>query len=260
MDEFLSIIAGFPTVLFTVGLGVCAGYWMLVIVGAVGSDLLDGVGGKIEGVVSAKVEGVAEAALAKVDGAADAALGGAGDTAGDVASGKIEAGAAAGAGALAALGFGKMPATVVISSMMLWAWSVTAFGEVWLRRSGFAGPLLHVGLALLGVFVGGLVTGLTARMFARVSPAHKPVHSRELVGRVATVTTGRVDERFGQATLNVDGADVTIDIRCDTPNALARHVKVVLVGYDVERHTYAVEAFDESVPALAGGKGGSPRA
>lgn len=247
MDEFLSTILGFPTVVFTVALGVVAGYWLLVIVGAVGSDMLDGTAGKLEGAVSAKVEGAADAVAAKVDGAVDAA------------AGKIEAGAAAGAGALSALGFGKMPATVVISLLALVAWAVSAIGGLWLGRLGLAGPLVGAAVAVAAVFVGGAVTGLVARAFVRAAPAHRPVRKSELVGRVAAVTTGRVDERFGQATLNVDGADVLVEVRCDTPNALARHIQVVLVSYDAEHHVYTVEAYEESAQRVAGGKDGPPR-
>lgn len=272
MEAFLAAIVSFPTVVFTVPLLIIVGYWLLVIVGAVGSDLLDGATGKLEGAASAKIEGLADAALAKVDGAADVALAkvdgvadaalGKVDGAADTASGKLEvaAGAAVGASALSAIGFGKMPATVVISSLVLWAWAVSVSGVLWLGKLGLAGPVTGLGVAVAAVFVGGAVTGMIARLAERAMPKHRPIRRSQLVGKIASVTTGRVDERFGQATLYADGGELVVDVRCDTPNRLARHVKVVLVSYDDERHVYAVEAFEESVQAVPGGEDSPPRA
>lgn len=50
MSEFLSATLAFPTVLFTFGLLVVAGYWLLVLCGGFGLDVLDGdTGGETEG-------------------------------------------------------------------------------------------------------------------------------------------------------------------------------------------------------------------
>ncbi|MFP2906887.1 hypothetical protein ACLESD_17945, partial [Pyxidicoccus sp. 3LFB2] len=42
MTEFLSTILAFPTAVFTIAMGVVLTYWLFVIIGAVGIDLLDG--------------------------------------------------------------------------------------------------------------------------------------------------------------------------------------------------------------------------
>ena len=41
MTEYISVITGFPTVVFTVILGLVFLYWMLAIIGAVDIDVLD---------------------------------------------------------------------------------------------------------------------------------------------------------------------------------------------------------------------------
>ena len=128
MTEFLTAILSFPTVIFTVLLIIIVLYWLMVIVGAIGVDVLhvgeaaggkiegvlggaiEGVGGKIEGAVGGKIEGMV---AGKIEGAVEGAV---------EANGSVEGGG--GGGFLAMLGFGKVPATVVISSLVLWSWAV----------------------------------------------------------------------------------------------------------------------------------------
>lgn len=238
MDEFIAAIVSFPTVVFTVALLVVAGYWLLALLGGVGSDMLDAAAGKVDGAV--------DAMAGKVDGAVDGATGKL-----EAVGGKVE-GAAGGLSLLAALGFGKAPATVVISMLVLFAWALSTFATLMLRdhfpasaaEVGVAAMGLHVGIAFGAVVVAGMLTGLIAGALGSAFKRHRPIGHGELVGKLATITTGRVDERFGQANLHEDGANLIVDVRCATPNALVRHTRVVLVSYDAAAHYYMVEPFE----------------
>jgi hypothetical protein len=55
----------------------------------------------------------------------------------------------------------------------------------------------------------------------------------------------RVDAGFGQALIEEGGTDLTIDVRCDPPNALVRRARAVVVAYDAEHNTYTVEAYEQ---------------
>jgi hypothetical protein len=249
MDEFIAAIVSFPTVVFTVALLVVAGYWLLALLGGVGSDMLDAAAGKIDGAVDAmagKVDGAIDAMAGKVDGAVDGATGKL-----EAVGGKVE-GAAGGLSLLAAMGFGKAPATVVISMLVLFAWALSTFATLMLRDYlpasaadvGVAAMGVHVGIAFGAVVVAGMLTGLIAGALGDAFKRHRPIGRGELVGKLATITTGRVDERFGQANLHEDGANLIVDVRCATPNALVRHTRVVLVSYDAAAHYYMVEPFE----------------
>jgi hypothetical protein len=245
MDEFIAAIVSFPTVVFTVALFVVVGYWLLALLGGVGSDLLDGAAGKIDGAFDAmagKVDGAVEAMAGKVDGAVDAMAGKVDGATGklDAVGGKIEGGLSL----LAAIGFGKAPATVVISMLVLFAWALSTFATLMLHDYGVASAAVHIGIGFGAVLLAGMLTGMIAGALGRAFKRHRPVGRGELVGKLATVTTGRVDERFGQANLQEDGANLIIDVRCATPNALVRHTRVVLVSYDAEAHYYMVEPFE----------------
>jgi hypothetical protein len=241
MDEFIAAIVSFPTVIFTVALLVVIGYWLLALIGGVGSDLLDGAAGKIDGAVDAlagKVDGTVDAMAGKIDGAVEGAAGKV-----DGIAGKLEA-ASGGLSLLAAIGFGKAPATVVISMLTLFAWALSTLATLWLHEYGVAAVPVHVAIGFGAMVVAGMLTGLIARSLGDAFKRHQPISRGELVGKIAVVTTGRVDERFGQAELHEDGVNLIVDVRCSTPNSLVRHTRVVLVSYDAEAHTYMVEPFD----------------
>ena len=245
MNEFLSAILSFPTVVFTVLLIVIVLYWLMVIVGAIGVDVLhvgEAAGGKIEGMVDGAVEGKIEGAL---DGAVDGAAGGHGEGG----TGKLEA-VGGGGGFLAMLGFGKVPATVVISSLVLWSWALCLL----IARSGaeFGLPAwsIQVLAPIVAVFLGGVLTGTLVRGIGRFIVHQEPLRRADLVGKLCTITTGRVDANFGTALITDHGIDLTVDVRCDPPNSLRRNAQAVLVAYDPEHNFFTVEAYDQPMASL----------
>ena len=245
MNEFLSAILSFPTVVFTVLLGVIVLYWLMVIVGAIGVDVLhvgEAAGGKIEGMVDGAVEGKIEGVL---DGAVDGAVSGKVEGV----TGKLEA-VAGGGGFLAMLGFGKVPATVVISSLVLWSWALCLV----IARSGAEMGLpswsLQVLAPALAVFLGGALTGALVRAIGRFIVHQEPLRRADLVGKLCTITTGRVDANFGTGLITEHGVDLTVDVRCDPPNSLRRHAKAVIVSYDADHNFFHVEAYDQPLAPL----------
>ncbi len=258
MPEFLIAILSFPTVIFTVMLIIIVLYWLMVIVGAIGVDVLhvgeaaggkiegmlggaiEGVGGKIEGAVAGKIEGMV---AGKIEGSIEGAV-----------EGKVEGsldGAASGAGGfLAMLGFGKVPATVVISSLVLWSWAMCVLAVKFGAKMGLPDWSLHLAAPVVAVFLGGILTGLLVRTISSFIVHHEPLRSGGLVGKLCTVTTGRVDANFGQAQFSEHGNVIQIEVRCDPPNSLLRHAQAVILAYDPEHHIYTVEAYDQPLAPL----------
>lgn len=196
MDLYAAILA-FPTVVFTVLLGVALVYWLLVVAGALGLEFGD------------------------LDLAADG-LG----------------------GLLGALGFGRVPTTIVLSLLFFFGWIACLALVAALAALGLVG-WLPATLALGGaIVVGSSATSLAVRPLAPLFVVHQGPRHAELVGRECTVTTGRVDESFGQASVIVGGVDVILQVRCPAPNPLARHHKALLVAYDPTPGVFAVEALD----------------
>jgi len=143
------------------------------------------------------------------------------------------------------LGFGKVPATVVISSLVLWSWALCLLAVKFGAALGLPNWLLQLAAPLLGVFLGGVLTGTLVRIASGFIVHHEPLRSGGLVGKLCTVTTGRVDANFGQAQFSEDGNVITIEVRCDPPNSLLRHAQAVILAYDPEHHIYTVEAYEQ---------------
>ena len=256
MTEFLTAILSFPTVIFTVLLIIIVLYWLMVIVGAIGVDVLhvgeaaggkiegvlggaiEGVGGKIEGAVAGKIEGMV---AGKIEGAVEGAV---------EANGSVEGGGGGGGGFLAMLGFGKVPATVVISSLVLWSWAVCLLAFKSGAQMGLPDWSLQLGAPVVGVFLGGILTGVIVRVVSSFVVNSEPLRSGGLVGKLCTITTGRVDANFGQAQFSEHGNVITIEVRCDPPNSLLRHAQAVILAYDPEHHIYTVEAYDQPLAPL----------
>ena len=91
---------------------------------------------------------------------------------------------------------------------------------------------------------------MLVRIASRFLVHHEPLRSGGLVGKLCTVTTGRVDAGFGQAQFSEDGNVITIEVRCDPPNSLLRHAQAVILAYDPEHHIYTVEAYDQPLAPL----------
>jgi hypothetical protein len=258
MTEFLTAILSFPTVVFTLMLIIIVFYWLMVIVGAIGVDVLhigEAAGGKIEGMLGGAVEGKIEGVIGgavegKIEGVVGGAVEGKIEGVADAAAGKAEGAAGhigGGGGFLAMLGFGKVPATAVISSLVLWSWALCLVFVQAARDLGLGVWLVDTLPPLVAVFLSGVLTGLIVRALGRFLVKHEPLRRSDLVGKLCTITTGRVDSSFGQAIVEEGGTDLTIDVRCDPPNVLVRRSRAVVVAYDAEHNTFTVEAYEQGL-------------
>jgi hypothetical protein len=244
MTEFLAAILAFPTVLFTIPLGIVVGYWLTVMVGAVGIDLLDGdlgdfaLGAKagaaeaLEGGVKGAMEGGAKAAL---EGGAKAA---------------VEGSVKGSTSFLEVLGFGGVPVTVSVSFVVFLSWLMSlAFARPAKEALGMLpGALVSGGLAALCLAAGFMLAGLVVRPLRPMFAVHQAPRRSELMGRVCVIASGRVDGRFGHATFEDGGAGLLLNVVCDKANALKRGEKALILGYDTTRDAYEVEPVDWLLP------------
>lgn len=253
MQEFLSIALSMPTLAFSALLGVMLLYWVSVMVGAIDLHIFDP-GGAAEGAMEGAMEGAVEGAVeGSVEGAVEGAMEGGAHAATE---GALEAGAehlhidaeAIGgiAGAMNMLKLRYAPVTVVTSFLIVFSWLGTFFGSRYLE------PVLPFGgwLAAIVVTLAALVLAfpLTSLVTRPLAPLFEKVHAKrnaDLIGSVVVVKTGRVDVRFGQATLDDGQAGLLLRVRCDDGEALGRGDKALIVGWDEEANAFDVEPMDE---------------
>jgi hypothetical protein len=95
---------------------------------------------------------------------------------------------------------------------------------------------------LLAVIVIGIpLAGQLVRPLGPVFELKEGKSNRDYVGHFCTITTGKVDDGFGQATVEDGGTVLVIPVRCDKSGALGRGHKALIIDFDTAREAYVVE-------------------
>ncbi len=241
MHEVLVLALSFPSVVFTVLLGVVLIYWTFVMVGVI--HIGEGSEGALEGHLGGGHADVGDIGGGEV---ADADLGG-GHGDGDVGDGGDADADDGGHGVLgmvmSTLHLRSAPATVIFSLIITFAWlvSVVTMQVVTRTAPALAGPLLSAGVLVASFLLALPLTSIAARPLAKVfAPKHAPVKS-DFIGRTCVVRTGSVNTKFGEATLHDGGAGLVLRIRIEDGKPLGRGEQALIVDYDAEHETYLVE-------------------
>jgi hypothetical protein len=233
----------FPTVVFSLGLCVVLVYWLFVLLGALDIDLLGG-----DADVDMDVDADADLDVAKGGGAAVAgAKGAAGALKGATPDGD-HGGHGGHGGIWSGLGLARVPITISVSAIFLVCWLLSLAAmhyapDVVGTASWVAPTILPVTL-----LVGLPLAGLVVRPLGGVFALREGKSNRDYVGYTCTVTTGHVDDSFGQATVEDGGTVLVIPVRCDRAGALARNDRALIIDFDTERQAYLVEPAADMLP------------
>ena len=196
MDPFYRNVASFPTLLWTILLGLCALYWLGAVLGVVDLDVLD-----------------ASLGTADLNAGSDA-------TNADVL-----------AGLLLRFGLTGVPLPVSLSILALVGWLVSYYAVHVLFAPIPEGVLRWLaGVPLLAVtFVAA--AWVTSRLIRPLRPLFRNASAesaKHLLGQVATVRTSRVDDAFGEATMEDGGAGLVVKVRAPAGNGFTVGSRVVL--------------------------------
>lgn len=210
-NDLIRIVFTLPTVFFTLGLGVCSLYWLLILFGLIDPEADVGAG-----------------QLGLDPGIAEAGYGG-------------------GAGGFreqrqqAWLGVSGVPPILLLTFVMGFGWLGSALAMDYVS-SHFAPVMwparLAVGAAALAL--GVLLSLLAVRPLAPLFRTAQTVDRQSLVGRECTIITGKVNESFGRGHLRHNGHDYEFDIRCYEENSLRRHEGTKLLSYDANTEVFTV--------------------
>ena len=248
LATFLAVALSFPCVVYTVLLGISILYWGFVMVGAVH---LDGGDGALDGAADGAADGIDGGGHADAGGHADGGDGGGHADGGDGDGGDADGGTegahhGALAAAMASLKLRSAPATLVLSVIVLFSWLFSIFG---MQASAAWVPEGLMGLARFAVlFVVPIIalpfTSIAIRPLAKVFVPSNAAKNESLVGKVCTVRTGTVTDRFGEALLEDGGAGLVVRVRVETGEKLKRGDQVVIVSYDGDRQEFTVAAME----------------
>lgn len=221
--ELIEASLRFPTVVFTIGLGIALVYWVFVLLGALDIDLLGG------GDVSGAAKGIGDVVGGAKAGGEAVKIGGDGD-----------------GGVWSALGLGVVPITITVSLILLVGWIGSLLLVEYATPSlGSWVPKVTLPLVLIAAV---LLTSLLVRPLAPVFAIREGKSNRDYVGHTCTITTGHVDDGFGQATVEDGGTVLVIPVRCDRPGKLARGDRALIIDFDDARQAYVVEPSVDMLP------------
>lgn len=239
MAEVWLLATTFPSVIYTVLLGVVLVYWAFVIAGVVDLDSGDPAAaakGALEGATKGALEGATKGVLEGHAADLDADL--------DLDADAPEAGVLA--ALMSALRLRRVPVTTVLSLLVTFSWLASvvcmqvvtrifpAFGEAFVRWLVlFAAPVLALPLTILAV-----------RPLSRVFVEKRVTSRADLVGKTCVVRTGKVTEAFGEGTLEDGGAGLVVRVRVDGEKALRRGDHALIVEWDAAREAFVVEPLD----------------
>jgi hypothetical protein len=242
MGHILGVALSFPAVVYTVSLGVALVYWLFVIIGAAHVNLLGE--GAVDGAMDGALDGAAKGALegatkGMMEGAAEHLHGAGADGADDIG----DMGDGGSAGLMGALKLRSAPATVVLSVLILFSWVLAMLGMQMLEAlslDGVIAAIAKLAVLVLAPILALFPTSVAVRPLARVFAPPIATRHQSLVGKLCTIRTGTVNERFGEALLEDGGPGVVVRVRIDTGQKLGRGDQAVIVGYDADRQEFTV--------------------
>jgi hypothetical protein len=204
MNPFYQNIASFPTAIFSFFVIISAFYWLIAVLGLVDIDILD-------------------VDLPEPDA--------------DI--GNINALA----GLMMKFGLNGVPVTIIVTLLSMNGWLLCYYG-VHFFVNGIEAPLLNF-LAGLGVFFASLwvsvmITSVLIRPIRKFFKLEARNSQKTILGQTLIVRTSRIDENFGEATLNDGGAGLVLKVRSSEANSFKKGDTVVPIEYLEEKNAYRV--------------------
>ena len=218
METFLTIIVGFPTVIYTVLLAVMGFYWLIAAFGLVDIDVLD------------------------LDLDTDIDI----DTDVDFSPTNLEGIA----GLLVTLGLTGVPLTIILTLITMTAWIATYFIAYLINGwfiSSFVSYLVG-GAVILIAF--GISIPVTANVIKPLKPLFAKAYAtenveRELLGRAVKVRSSKVDNKFGEAVFVDGGTNLILKVRCDEGRSFAKGDTARIIEFNEIDKTYLIVSTEE---------------
>ncbi len=198
---------------FTILLGLTVLYWVLYLLGALGSDVLDFIGLDLDGDVDADM---------------DVSAGSSGSLL---------------AGFLHFFYVGELPVVMIFSVLILSMWTLSMVVNRLLHNASVWVAML----LFIPILLGGLV--ITKSMIMPLAPWLKKIFDQtsdriEVVGKTCTICSAEATPDYGQAELTTEGAPLLLNVKTKEGLTLTRGDEAIVYEYDKAQNTYLVAKFD----------------
>jgi hypothetical protein len=213
MDTFLANLTTFPVVVYTFLLMLVIFYWLMAFLGIVDIDIFD---------ADIEIETDFET---------------------EVSINPDAEGLSGLAGFMLNWGLTGVPITVVISLLIVTSWLICYLATSLIFNYipiGIIRYVLGAGLLFVCFAVSIPLTAWSIRPIKGLFIAHTAIKKDALVGLECEVTTGKVNEEFGQASLEDGEAGMILSIRAPIDKAIKKGDKVILIEYIEKDDCYNV--------------------
>ncbi|MGI9263397.1 MAG: DUF1449 domain-containing protein [Gammaproteobacteria bacterium] len=212
MDPFYQNISSFPTLIYTILLVVCVFYWAGAVLGLVDIDVLDFDFDSL-------------------------------DTSGDIGQDSPHSTPEALAGLMLRYGLVGVPVTISISLMVLIGWLLCYYIVHFLFPfvpGSFLKFVAGIPVFLVTLYVAARITGVLIRPLRPLFRKATQETIKQVLGQTAIVRTSRVDNEFGEATLEDGGAGLILKVRTTGEDRFEKGDKVVIYEKLSEQNIYRV--------------------
>jgi len=212
MDPFYQNISAFPTVIYTILLGLCVVYWLGAVLGVVDIDALN---------IDVDIDLNSDSSHASSDVLA---------------------------GLLLRFGWVGVPVIITLTVMLLLGWLISYYAMYLLLGTDSSAVLRY--LVGIPVFLFSLVVAAWAA--GRITKPLRPLFAnatqqtyKHVIGQTAVVRTGRVDNTFGEVTLADGGAGLILKARASGEDKFVRGDRVVIFEKLNDDNLYRVISEEE---------------
>jgi uncharacterized membrane protein (DUF485 family) len=214
MDAFLINITSFPTAIYTTGLVVVIGYWIIAFIGNFDFDAFD---------VGIDVDLDTDGESSEI--------------------GRIAA-------LLSTLGLTGVPITVVITFLILNAWFISYFASMLTPNfpdlvaaiQTLIGIAIVIGSLLFSILVTNIMIRPLKGMFRKLN--QEPI-SKSLLGSTCRIRSSRADNSFGEAECRHEGASLIVKVRATGETTYSTDETVVVIGHNKGDDTFLVVSENE---------------
>ena len=218
MDPFYQNISSFPTLIYTVLLVVCVVYWAGAVLGFIDLDIID-----------LDLEGF--------------------DTSGgDLGGDSTHATPDVLAGLMLRFGLNGVPVTVSISIVVLIGWLLCYYAVHFLFPlvpGRFLEFMVGIPVFLGSLYISARIAGVLIRPLRPLFQKATQETLKHVLGQTAVVRTSRVDNDFGEATLEDGGAGLILKVRTTGDDRFTKGDRVVLYENLDEQNVYRVISVEE---------------
>ena len=146
------------------------------------------------------------------------------------------------AGLAMKLGLRGVPLPIIVTLIAIVGWLVSYYG-IYFAKLYVPAPvflLAQAGVFVLSVFLSIRLTGLVIRPLKKFFRVADQQVEKTIIGQVAIVRTGRVDQKFGEATVEDGGAGLVVKVRPYKDQDFQRGDRVILLEYIEEQGIYKI--------------------